>query len=162
MRAPTDDEVVAILGDIAEAEDIECDREALRYVAAYADGDLREAVLAAQTTAEDAGELTGTTPLDVLEGIGTDDRVAEMLGDARTGSFTDARSTLDDLLVDEGLSGGELLEDALRVARKRDVVPDADLACLHALAGDVDQQLEDGTSDRIHLSRLLAELGRDA
>jgi len=162
MRAPTDEEVVSVLADIAEAEDVEYDREALGYVAAYADGDLREAILAAQTTAEETGELLGTTPLSVLEGVGTDDEVAAMLADATAGEFSDARSTLDDLLVDEGVSGEELLADVLSVARKREVVPDGRLPHLHELAGDVDRQLSEGTSDRIHLARLLAELGRDA
>ncbi len=162
MRAPTDDEVVDVLADVAEAEDVAYDREALGYVAAYADGDLREALLAAQTTAERTDELVGTAPLDVLEGVGTDDDVAGMLDDAIAGEFSDARSTLDDLLVDEGLSGEELLADVLRVARKREVVPDRRLAHLHELAGDVDRQLSEGTNDRIHLSRLLAELGREA
>jgi len=162
MRAPTDEEVVSVLADIADAEGVEYDREALSYVAAYADGDLRAAILAAQTAAEELGSLTGTEPLDALEGVGTDDEVAAMLSDARTGEFGDARSTLDDLLVDEGLSGEELLADVLRVARKRDVVPDEQLAELHHLAGEVDRQLDAGTSDRIHLSRLLAELGREA
>jgi replication factor C small subunit len=162
MRAPTDDEVVDVLAAIADAEDVEYDREALSYVAAYADGDLRAAILAAQTAAEKLGSLTGTEPLDALEGVGTDDEVAEMLADAQAGEFRDARSTLDDLLVDEGLSGEELLADVLRVARKRDVVPDDRLADLHHLAGEVDRQLDAGTSDRIHLSRLLAEVGREA
>jgi replication factor C small subunit len=162
MRAPTDEEVVDVLADVADAEDLEYDHEALSYVAAYADGDLREAILAAQTAAEQSGSLTGTEPLDALEGVGVDDEVAAMLSDARTGEFGDARSTLDDLLVDEGLSGEELLADVLRVARKRDVVPDDQLADLHHLAGDVDRQLDAGTSDRIHISRLLAELGREA
>jgi len=162
MRAPTDAEIVDVLADIADSEDIEYDREALSYVAAYADGDLRAAILAAQTAAEQGASLTGTEPLETLEGVGTDDEVAAMLADARTGEFGDARSTLDDLLVDEGLSGEELLADVLRVARKRDVVPDERLAELHHLAGEVDRQLDAGTSDRIHLSRLLAELGREA
>jgi replication factor C small subunit len=161
MRAPTDDEVVDVLAGIAAAEGVEHDEEALRYVAAAAEGDLREAILTAQTTYEDTGSITGTDPLTVLEAVGADDRVAEMLADAMTGEFTDARSTLDDLLVDEGFSGAEVLDDVLRVARKRDVVPDAQLADLHYLAGDVEAEMQAGTSDRIHVSRLLAELGRE-
>jgi replication factor C small subunit len=162
MRAPTDDEVVDVLAGIAAAEGVEHDEEALRYVAAAAEGDLREAILTAQATYEDTGSITGTDPLTVLEEVGADDRVAEMLADAMAGEFTDARSTLDDLLVDEGFSGAEVLDDVLRVARKRDVVPDAQLADLHYLAGDVEAAMQEGTSDRIHVSRLLAELGRDA
>jgi replication factor C small subunit len=160
VRALTDDEVVAVLSRIAEAEGVEYDAEALRYVATIADGDLREAILGAQTTYARTGAIEGTDPLDVLRQVGEDDRIEELIEHAVAGEFDDARSILDDLLVDEGLDGEEILEDLLRVARKREFYDDADLAALHRLAGDVEMDLSEGTSDRIHLSHLLAELGR--
>jgi replication factor C small subunit len=82
-----------------------------------------------------------------------------MLADAEAGEFTDARKTLDELLVDEGYSGTEVLEDVLSVARSR--YAGEELARLHVLAGEVDLDLHEGTNDRLHLSHLLAELGRD-
>jgi replication factor C small subunit len=161
VRAPTDDEVVGVLARIAEAEGVEYDTEGLRYVATVADGDLREAILGAQTTAAKTGAITGTAPLDVLREVGDDDRIESMIEDAVAGEFDDARSTLDDLLVDEGRDGEVILEDLLRVARKREFYDDADLAALHRLAADVEMDLSEGANDRIHLSHLLAELGRD-
>jgi len=83
-----------------------------------------------------------------------------MLDDAEAGAFTDARSTLDDLLVDEGLDGNEVLAVILRIARKR--YQGEQLAEIHRLAADIDFEMHEGTSDRIHVSHLLAELGRDA
>jgi len=73
------------------------------------------------------------------------------------GEFTDARKTLDDLLVDEGMDGEEVLRDLLRVGRSR--YSGGDLAELHVLAGDVEFDLTQGNSDRIQLGRLLAEQG---
>jgi replication factor C small subunit len=156
MRAPTHEETVTVLRSIVEAEDVPHDREGLEYVAGYADGDLRSAILGAQTTAEQEGEVTMATAYEALGEVGIDHRIEDLLADAESGAFTDARKTLDDLLVDEGYSGQEVLDDVLRVARSR---YDGDrMARLHRLAGEVDADLQAGTNDRLHLSHLLAEL----
>ncbi len=157
MRAPTQAEIVSVLEDIVVAEGVDHDAEGLEYVAGAAGGDLRAAILGAQTTATQAGEITMEAAYEALSGIGTDERVGEMLADAEAGEFTDARSTLDELLVDEGYSGAEVLTDVLTVARSR--YGDAELARIHRLAGGIDMDLTEGTNARLHLSHLLAELG---
>jgi replication factor C small subunit len=156
VRAPTHDETVSVLRSVAEAEDAAFDEDGLEYVAGYADGDLRKALLGAQTTAEAEGEITMETAYEALGEVGTDDRIAAMLDDAEAGDFTDARKTLDDLLVEEGYSGEEVLADLLRVARSR---YDTDrLARLHRLAGEIDMDLKTGTNERLHVSHLLSKL----
>ena len=158
VRAPTSDEVRGVLEAIVAAEGVEADERGLEYVAGYANGDLRKAILGAQTTAETAGEITMETAYEALGTVGLDDRIEGMVADAERGEFQEARTTLDDLLVEEGMSGGEVLNDLLRVARSRSVGPPA--VELHRLAGEVDMDLAEGTNDRLHLSHLLAELGR--
>jgi replication factor C small subunit len=158
VPAPSPDEIVAVLESIVEAEGVEYDADGLEFVAGYADGDLRKAILGAQTTAEQAGEITMNTAYETLQEVGSDDDVKSMLDDAETGEFTDARKTLDDLLVDEGLSGEEVLREILDVGRSR--YSGEELAELHRLAGDVEFDLVRGNSARIQLGSLLAELGR--
>ena len=156
VRAPTTDEIVGVLEDIVEREDIDYDDEGLEYVAGAASGDLREAILSAQTTAEQEGEITMNAAYETLSSLGVDERVQEMLADAEAGEFTDARSTLDELLVDEGYSGEEVLTDVLDVARSR--YSGDELAELHRLAGEIDLDLHEGTNERLHVSHLLAAL----
>jgi replication factor C small subunit len=156
VRAPTQDEIIVVLETIAEREDAPHDDEGLEYVAGAASGDLREAILSAQTTFEQEGEITMSSAYEVLSSVDTDERVQEMIADAEAGDFTDARSALDELLVDEGYSGEEVLESVLDVARSR--YTGAELAAIHRLAGEIDMDLAEGTSDRIHLSHLLANL----
>jgi replication factor C small subunit len=160
VRAPTQDETVGVLRDVVEAEAAAYDEEGLEYVAGAADGDLRAAILGAQTTHETEGEITMNAAYEVLSGVGVDERVGEMMADAEAGEFTDARKTLDELLVDEGYSGTEVLQDVLSVARSR--YSGDELARLHRTAGDIDMDIHEGTNDRLHLSHLLAELGRPA
>ncbi|WP_136717064.1 AAA family ATPase [Halorientalis salina] len=156
MRAPTHEETVAVLRDVVEAEDADHDDDGLEYVAGYADGDLRKALLGAQTTFEQEGAVTMEAAYEALGEVGVDDRIEEMLDDAEAGEFTDARKTLDDLLVEEGFSGEEVLADVLRIAGSR---YDADrMARLHRLAGEIDMDIKEGTSDRIHVSHLLSNL----
>lgn len=159
VPAPTTAEIADILADIATAEDVPFDREGVEYVAGYANGDLREGILAAQTTATRADEITMNAAYETLGAVGLDDRIEEMLEDAEAGQFSDARGTLDDLLVDEGLDGQEVLTEILSVARSRYDGPR--LARMTTLAAEIDADLTTATSDRVHLSKLLAELGRE-
>ena len=157
VRAPTQNEIIGVLEEIVEAEGASYDDEGLEYIAGAASGDLREAILSAQTTHEQEGEITMQAAYETLSAVGTDERVGEMIADAEAGEFTDARSTLDELLVDEGFSGSEVLEDVLDVARSR--YSGDELAEIHRLAGEIDADLHEGTNDRLHVSHLLANLG---
>jgi len=156
VRAPTHEELVSVLERIVEAETVEYDAEGLEYVAGYADGDIRTAILSAQTTAESEGEITMNSAYEVLGDIEADDDVEAMLDAAEAGEFGDARSKLDDLLVDEGYSGAELMEAILRASRSRYTGPQ--LARVHRLAGEIDFDLVEGTNERLHLSHFLAAI----
>ncbi len=157
VRAPTQDEIISVLEGIADAEGAEYDDEGLEYIAGAAGGDLRQAILNAQTTHEQEGKITMQAAYETLSAVGIDERVQEMIADAEAGEFTDARSTLDELLVDEGYSGSEVLADVLEVARSR--YSGDELAALHRRAGEIDMDLHEGTNDRLHVSHLLATLG---
>jgi len=156
VRAPAQTEIVGVLERIADGEGVAYEADGLEYVAGAASGDLREAILSAQTTAEQEGEITMQAAYETLSAVNTNERVQEMITDAEAGEFTDARSTLDDLLVDQGYSGSEVLEEILDVARSR--YAGEELAAIHRLAGDIDMDLHEGTNDRIHVSHLLAKL----
>jgi len=176
MRAPTHAETVSVLESIVESEAagptaaddggdaageteprFAYDEDGLEYVAGYADGDLRAAILGAQTTVEREGKLTMQAAYEALDAVEGSGQVAAMVDAAVAGEFTDARSTLDDLLVDEGHAGTDVLEDVLVEVRSR--WSGERVARVHELAGDIDADLHEGTNDRLHLSHLLAELG---
>jgi len=157
VRAPTHGETVDVLRSIADAEGVTAEAEGLEYVAGYADGDLRAAILGAQTTAERAGEITMDAAYEALEAVEADARIAAMVDAAENGEFMDARSTLDELLIDDGHDAAAVLADVLGEVRSRHGGRRA--ARVHRLAGQVDADLGEGTSDRVHLARLLAELG---
>jgi replication factor C small subunit len=156
VHAPDHGEIVGVLEGIADAEGVEYDADGLEYVAGYAGGDLRKAILGAQTTCEQEGEITMNAAYEALGEVGTDDLIEEMLDDAEAGEFTDARKTLDDLLIEGGLGGQEVLQDVLSVAQSR--YDDHRQAELYRAAGEVDMDLSKGTNDRLHVSHLLSRI----
>jgi len=158
MRAPTHAETVEVLERIVTREDVAYDADGLEYVAGYGDGNLRKAILGAQTAAEAGGEVTMETAYDALGDVGIGAALDSILEAAAEGSFEDARSDLDDLLYDEGHDGDGILLELLAAARSR--YGGKELAEVHELAGEIEFEMSQGTSDRVHLSRLLAELGR--
>jgi replication factor C small subunit len=160
VRAPTTAELTDLLARLCEREGVAYDPDGLQFVAGYADGDLRRAVLATQTTAVAAGEegVTMAAARAALDDVGHDDRLRAILADARAGAFGDARDAVDDLLDDAGYDGGTLLRELLRVARRE--YDGADLARLHRLAGAVDHDIATGTDDGLHLAHLLADWGQ--
>jgi replication factor C small subunit len=157
VRAPTAEEIESVLATILEAEDVDHDADGLEFVAGYADGDLRRAILGAQTTAVETGDVTMSTVHETLRDVGHDDELASILDDAEAGAFADARKTVGTLLDDEGYDGQSLLVDLLAAARRR--YDGEQLARLHRLAGEIDHDLVTGTDDRLHLTHLLTAWG---
>jgi len=159
VRAPATDETIEVLREICEAEGVGHDDDGLEFVASAAAGDLRTAILSAQTTAVEHDEVTMSAAYETLGEVGTNEEVRSALSAARAGDLTEARSTLDDLLHEEGYEGGDLLREILRVARSKSEASPEAVARLHVLAGEVDLDLVEGSDDRIHLTHLLAAWG---
>lgn len=159
VRSPTVRETVGVLDDLCSAEDVDVEEAGLEYIAEYADGNLREAILAVQTTAVEAESVTRDSAYEALSEVGYGEAVGSMLDEATAGNFQSARDELDELLFDEGLSGEEVLDEILTVARTR--YDGARLTRLYQLAGPVDHDMATGTKPRVHLAGLLVRLGTD-
>jgi len=144
VRQPSKDERVDALERVVEREGIGAEDAGVEYVAEAAD-DLREAVLLLQAVAAH-GEVTMETAYEVVEEV-EKDRIPELLESARTGDFEAAVEAADDLLIDEGWSGNDLL---------RRVLEETDDPHEVVLVGEVDAALDEGANDRIHVERLLS------
>jgi replication factor C small subunit len=146
VRQPTKDERVEALERVVEREGIDAEPEGIEYVAEAAD-DLREAVLLTQAVAT-RGEVTVNTAYEVVGEV-EDDAVAGLLEDARAGEFDNAVDTVDDLLIEGGWSGEEVLRRCLEETDDpREVV----------LLGEIDAALDEGANDRIHVERLVSAI----
>ncbi len=156
VRAPTTKEIQRIITRIADSEGVEYTEAGSNYVANHADGNMRNAIMNAQTIAVVEGKITQQTAYTVLKDIGVRDEVQAMLQNAIDNEFSDARSILDDLLIDEGYTGEEILLELLEVVR---IHEPTNIKEIITLAGEIDFALTEGTSDRVHVAHFLAGLG---
>ncbi|ELZ90714.1 AAA family ATPase [Haloferax volcanii] len=162
MPAPDDEALEAVLEHIFDAEGVDYEEGSLRVFANASNGNVRNAILAAQHAANNADTVTSNELISALGDVGFDDELKTLLINAREGDIKDARKTLTTLLDDEGYEGQELLRDILRVA---DSTPerfaDGELARLHELAGQVDLDISTGIDDRLHITHLLTSWGTE-
>ncbi|NUE01679.1 AAA family ATPase [Halorubraceae archaeon YAN] len=164
VRSPTVDEIIGVLEPICVAEEIAYDTDGLEFIASAAGGNLREAILTAQTTAMAADEITMQSAYETLGDLGDDETILSILTDARTGDLKNARKTIDTLLTDEGYDGQDLLSELLRVARSKGNFDMEETMRLHKLAGEADLDLVTGLDEKLHLVHLLGAwaVGRSA
>ncbi|WP_302083817.1 AAA family ATPase [Salinibaculum rarum] len=158
MRAPTKNEVTDVLETITTAEDVTTEDSVLPFIASYANHDLREAILTLQLAAQTADPVTPQVVADEVDEIGLEEDAKDALGDAKAGNIKDARKTVDDLLIDEELTGREVLKLLLTGVRTgHEYGPEA-TTDLVEVAGEIDAQLDAGTSDRTHIVNFLTEV----
>lgn len=158
VRSLTSDEIKDVLDTIADREDIEVGVDAIEFLAGYADGDVRRAILALQTVASKADPVTVADAHDYVSDVGMKPDVVQALKAVENGDIKDARSEIDDLLVDEGLTGEEVLRLLVSVAHGRyetEVATD-----LVERAADIDVQLRSGANDRVHLTNFLTDVAK--
>jgi len=146
VRQATKEERVEALRRIVEREGTETDEAGVEFVAEEADT-LRESVLLLQTVAA-RGPVTMDAVLEVADTV-EEDRVPEMFAAARDGDFDGAVDVLDDLLIEGGWSGDEILRRLLEETDSPEVV---------SLLGEVDSALDEGANDRIHLEKFVSEV----
>ncbi len=146
VRQATKEERVVALERIVDRDDAEADDAGIEFVAEEADT-LRESVLLLQTVAE-RGPVTMEAVLETTD-EGEEDRVPEMVEDARAGEFDDAVGKVDDLMIEGGWSGEDILRRVLEETDDPEEV---------VTVGEVDVALDEGANDRIHLERLVSEL----
>lgn len=161
MPAPSDAWVADRLATIYEMEGIDYERAAVDLLAEAANGNVRRAILSAQTvaTVAEADGADVVTETAVFEGLADQQRydaIGDLLTRIDAGDFDAARSILDDVLIEEGLDGNEILEAMVDLGRSR--YDEATAGTLVRHVAETDARLATGGDDRVQLSSLLAEL----
>jgi len=158
--SPLSDEAVAEeMRHIAASEGIELTDDGMDALVYAADGDMRKAINALQ-----AASVTGGTvdeeAVYALTSTARPEEVREMVDEALDGDFTAARSTLDRLLTEEGIAGGDVIDQLHRGVWEFDLEDEAAVRLLDRI-GETEYRITRGASERIQLEALLASLALD-
>jgi len=150
------EDVSAYVKIIAEKEHVHLTEPGLRALTESSEGDLRKAI----NTLQGASSLG--KPIDekvVYEVVGKakPGDVQELLDVAAKGDFLKAREKLRSMLVQQGLSGKDILKQ-IHSELLRMPIPEKSKIELIDAAGEIDYRLIQGADEEVQLSSLLAHL----
>ena len=156
----SDDAVGAQIDEIAAAEGIEVTddgREALIYAAG---GDMRRAINSLQAAAT-TGDVVDEEAVYLITSTARPEEIESMVTDAINGDFSKARSTLDTLLTDTGMAGGDIIDQLHRSVWEFDLTERQAVRLLERI-GEVDYRITEGANEQVQLEALLASLAIDS
>jgi len=143
------------LKKIAKAEKITITKDGLEALLYVAQGDMRRAINALQVAASVNKKIDDEVLYQVTSTARPED-VKKLIEIALKGQFLAARETLDQLLINYGLSG----EDIVKQIHKTIVtlgIPDKYEVHLIEKTGDTEFRIVEGSNDRIQIEALLAQ-----
>jgi replication factor C small subunit len=155
-----DDAVAAHLRDIADKEDLEYTEDGVNALVYASDGDMRRAINALQAASATGGVVDEET-VYAITATARPEEIEQMVTEALAGDFTAARSTLDELLSERGLAGGDIIDQIHRSVWDFDVEEAAAVRLLDRL-GEADYRIAEGANERVQLEALLASVALNA
>lgn len=142
------------LNKIAKAEKLEITKEGMDSIEYIAQGDMRKAINSLQVAASLADKIDADS-LYKTATIARPDDVKELLDIALTGKFLAAREKLDELLIEYGLSGEDIVRQVHRTIFDLSIGEDYKVKLVDRL-GEAEFRMVEGSNERIQLEALLA------
>ena len=155
----SDAAVAAQIDEIAASEEIDLTddgREALIYAAG---GDMRRAINSLQAAAT-TGELVDEEAVYMITSTARPEEIEAMVTDAIDGDFAKSRATLDTLLTDTGMAGGDIIDQLHRSVWDLEIEERATVRLMERI-GEADYRITEGANEQVQLEALLASLALD-
>jgi replication factor C small subunit len=141
---------------VAKAEKIEVDQDGLDALLYVGQGDMRRVVNTLQV-ASAGGKAVSAESVYTTTATARPEDVKAMLEIALAGNFQKAREKLDELLLNYGLSGEDIVRQIHRTVFDL-TVPDKIKVELVERVGETDFRLVEGANERIQIEALLARV----
>ncbi|WP_345780685.1 LAGLIDADG family homing endonuclease [Haloplanus pelagicus] len=151
-----DDAIEAQAREIAEAEGIEVTDAGIDALVYAAGGDMRRAINTLQAAAT-TGEVVDEEAVYTVTSTARPEEIESMVEAAIEGDFPRARSTLETLLVDSGMAGGDVIDQLHRSAWEFDLGDRRTVQLMERL-GEADYRITEGANERVQLEAMLAAL----
>ena len=144
---------------IATREGIELTDDGVAALVYVAGGDMRAAINGLQAAAVADGPVDESAVFEITSTARPED-IEAMVTRALDGDFTAARSQLDRLLTEEGIAGGDIVDQLHRSVWEFDLEDEAAVRLLDRI-GEADYRITEGANERIQLEALLASVALD-
>ncbi|MDT3433875.1 replication factor C small subunit [Haloarcula sp. 1CSR25-25] len=153
-----DDAVAEEIRHIAAEEDIELTDDGLDALVYAADGDMRKAINGLQA-ASVSGDTVDESAVYAITSTARPEEIRTMVQSALDGDFTASRATLDRLLTEEGIAGGDVIDQLHRSIWEFDIDDEAAVRVLERI-GETDYRITRGANERVQLEAMLASLAQ--
>ncbi|GAA0724403.1 replication factor C small subunit [Halorubrum trapanicum] len=158
--SPLSDEAVGgMIREIAAAEEIEVTDEGIDALVYAADGDMRRAINSLQAAAT-TGDVVDEEAVYAITATARPEEIESMVTDALNGDFARARSTLDTLLTETGMAGGDVIDQLHRSVWEFEL-SEREAVRLMERIGEADYRIAEGANEQVQLESLLAALSLD-
>jgi len=141
---------------IVEGEKLKMTNDAVDALIYLSEGDLRRVANLLQSSAALGGKITEDIVYDVASQAKPDD-VKRMLEAALKGKFEDARQMLQEMLLKQGLSGGDVIREIHKQIYSLDGLSEEMKVRLVEKCGEYEFRISEGGNDLIQLESLLAQ-----
>jgi len=153
LLGPND--VQARLRYISKAEHVAISDEALKAISYVAGGDLRRAINTLQSAASLKTEIERETIYQIAA-TANPQAIKELLCASIEGKLKRALSLLDSLLIEQGLSGTEIVAQIHKALLDLNIADQLKVQFINSI-GEIDFRLSEGANERIQLEALVAE-----
>ncbi|VTT87243.1 Replication factor C small subunit [Halorubrum sp. DM2] len=158
--SPLSDEAVGgMVREIAAAEEIEVTDAGVDALVYAADGDMRRAINSLQAAAT-TGDIVDEEAVYAITATARPEEIESMVTDALNGDFARARSTLDTLLTETGMAGGDVIDQLHRSVWEFEL-SEREAVRLMERIGEADYRIAEGANEQVQLESLLAALSLD-
>ena len=155
-----DDAVAERVRHVATAEGVDYTEDGVDALVYAADGDMRRAINALQAAAA-TGEAVTEETVYAITSTARPEEIEEMVTEAIDGEFVAARATLDDLLTERGLAGGDIIDQLHRSVWEFDLEERQAVRLMDRI-GEADYRIAEGANEQVQLEALLASVALEA
>ncbi|MFH1821673.1 MAG: replication factor C small subunit [Methanobacteriota archaeon] len=157
FRRLTDKDIEQMFKRIAREEKLSLAPEAINAITYVSGGDMRKAINILQAAATLGKKVTEKTIYEV-SAAAKPEEVRQMMELALSGKFEDARTKLQELLIDKGLAGEDIMGQVHREIFGLKL-PELKKVELIDKVGEFSFRLVQGANERIQLEAMLAQFG---
>lgn len=148
------EDVSEYLNKIVTNENISIDDDAMEALVHVARGDMRRAVNSLQVAAAQSERIDVDTIYQTT-GLANPEEVKKMLETALSGNFIGARDKLDEIMIEFGLSGQDIIKQ-IHASYFELSIGDSEKVRLMDKTGEIEFRIIEGSNERIQLEALLA------
>jgi len=152
------EEIIERLKFIADSENCEYEDKAIENIVYFSEGDMRKSINMLQSAASD-NKITEDAVYDVVSKAKPQD-IKNMINAALMGNFMDSRNILREVMILQGTSGEDMVNQIYQEVSSRvmDGIMDGDVYMdLIGTIAETDFRIREGANPRIQLEALLAK-----